>query len=101
MKIDPNRQNQFQPSAFSLQPLSSAFGSDWAQLESSTCALGSLAFRDPLNQARRFLPLRLDDAPIKGSLAQFLYIDWRPARSPGPISALNSSEMNVETEEKL
>lgn len=49
-----------------------AFGSDWAQLES-----GTFRFRDPLNKERRFLPLRLDDAPIKGSLAQFLYIDWR------------------------
>ena len=48
-----------------------AFGSDWAQLES-----GTFRFRDPLNRERRFLPLRLDDAPIKGSLAQFLYIDW-------------------------
>ena len=44
-----------------------AFGSDWAQLES-----GTFRFRDPLNKERRFLPLRLDDAPIKGSLAQFL-----------------------------
>jgi hypothetical protein len=42
-----------------------AFGSDWAQLES-----GTFRFRDPLNKERRFLPLRLDDAPIKGSLAQ-------------------------------
>jgi len=33
----------------------------------------------PLNRERRFLPLRLDDAPIKGSLAQFLYINWGPA----------------------
>lgn len=48
-----------------------AFGSDWAGLESHT-----FRFRDPLNKARRFIPLRLDDAPIKGSLAQFLYIDW-------------------------
>ena len=46
-----------------------AFGSDWAQLES-----GTFRFRDPLNKERRFLPLRLDDAPIKGSLTQFLYI---------------------------
>ena len=46
-----------------------AFGSDWAQLES-----GTFRFRDPLNKERRFLPLRLDDAPTKGSLAQFLYI---------------------------
>src|SRR5512145_1239348 len=51
-----------------------AFGSDWAQLEA-----GTFRFRDPLNQERRFIPLRLDDAPIKGSLAQFLYINWRPA----------------------
>lgn len=35
-----------------------AFGSDWAQLES-----GTFRFRDPLNKERRFLPLRLDDAP--------------------------------------
>lgn len=49
-----------------------AFGSDWAQLDS-----GTFRFRDPLNKERRFLPLRLDDAPIKGSLAQFLYIDWQ------------------------
>jgi len=50
-----------------------AFGSDWAQLEA-----GTFRFRDPLNKERRFLPLRLDDAPIKGSLTQFLYIDWLP-----------------------
>jgi small GTP-binding protein len=48
-----------------------AFGSDWAQLES-----GTFRFRDPLNSERRFVPLRLDDAPIRGALAQFLYIDW-------------------------
>jgi small GTP-binding protein len=51
-----------------------AFGSDWTQLES-----GTFRFRDPLNQERRFIPLRLDDAPLKGSLAQFLYINWQPA----------------------
>ncbi len=50
-----------------------AFGSDWAQLES-----GTFRFRDPLNKERRFIPLRLDEAPIKGSLAQFLYIKWLP-----------------------
>lgn len=42
-----------------------AFGSDWAQLES-----GTFRFRDPLNKERRFLPLRLDDAPIKGSTSR-------------------------------
>src|ERR1035437_2088730 len=51
-----------------------AFGSDWAQLET-----GTFRFRDPLNKERRFIPLRLDDASIKGSLAQFLYINWCPA----------------------
>ncbi len=50
-----------------------AFGSDWASLEA-----GTFRFRDPLNKHRRFIPLRLDDAPIKGSLAQFLYINWLP-----------------------
>jgi len=50
-----------------------AFGSDWAQLEA-----GTFRFRDPLNKERRFIPLRLDEAPIKDSLAQFLYIDWLP-----------------------
>src|SRR5258708_24104188 len=48
-----------------------AFGADWVHLES-----GMFRFRDPLNKERRFIPLRLDEAPIKGSLAQFLYINW-------------------------
>ena len=46
-----------------------AFASDWAQLEAST-----FRFRDPLNKDRRFIPLRLDDAPIKGSLAPSLHV---------------------------
>jgi TIR domain len=50
-----------------------AFGSDWAMLESQT-----FRFRDPLNKERRFIPLRLDEAQLKGSLAQFLYINWLP-----------------------
>jgi small GTP-binding protein len=50
-----------------------AFGSDWAQLEA-----GTFRFRDPLNKERRFIPVRLDEAPLKGSLAQFLYINWLP-----------------------
>jgi small GTP-binding protein len=52
-----------------------AFSSDWAQLEAST-----FRFRDPLNKERRFIPLRLDDAEIKGSLAQFLYVNWHPKK---------------------
>ena len=35
-------------------------------------------FRDPLNKELRFIPLRLDETPIKGSLAQFVYINWLP-----------------------
>jgi hypothetical protein len=48
-----------------------AFGSDWSQLEA-----GTFRFRDALNKERRFIPLRLDDAPIEGSLGQFLYTNW-------------------------
>ena len=51
-----------------------AFGSDWEQLEA-----GTFRFRDPLNKDCRFIPLRLDDAPIKDSLVQLLHIYWRPA----------------------
>jgi hypothetical protein len=44
-----------------LQPFLRAFGSDWAQLEAGTCGRRNLRFRDPLNQERRFIPLRLAD----------------------------------------
>jgi hypothetical protein len=49
-----------------------AFGSDWVGLEGHTAI-----FRDPLNRKRRFVPLRLDDAPIKAMLKGFAYLDWR------------------------
>jgi TIR domain-containing protein len=52
---------------------SHAFGGDWPQLEAST-----FRFRDPLNRRRRFIPLRLDETPVKGSLAQFSYLSWLP-----------------------
>jgi len=51
-----------------------AFGSDWAQLE-----CGAFRLRDPLKKDRRVIPLRLDDAPTKSSLVQFLSINWCPA----------------------
>lgn len=54
--------------AFVLCMSANAFGSDWVRLES-----GTFRCRDPLNKDRRFIPLRLDDAHIKGSLAQFLF----------------------------
>ena len=50
-----------------------AFGSDWVTLESH-----SAIFRDPLNRDRRFVPLRLDDAPIKAMFRGYAYLDWRP-----------------------
>ena len=49
-----------------------AFGSDWVSLEGHTAI-----FRDPQNLERRFLPLRLDDAPIKTMLRGYAYIDWQ------------------------
>jgi hypothetical protein len=36
-------------------------------------------FRDPLNQERRFIPLRLGDALIKTVLPRFPYLNWRNA----------------------
>ncbi|MFM7238410.1 MAG: hypothetical protein ACKOZN_02245, partial [Cyanobium sp.] len=49
------------------------FGSDWVGLERHTAL-----FRDPLNRDRRFVPVRLDDAPIKAMLRGIAYLDWRP-----------------------
>jgi len=76
-----------------------AFGSDWAQLESHT-----FRFKDPLNHNRRFIPLRLDDTPTKGSLAQFSYIDWRPtSREEYPKlldACLNICETNKESRQE-
>lgn len=60
-----------------------AAGSDWAQLESQT-----FRFRDPLNKERRFIPLLLDDTPMRGGLAPFAYVDWRPTAQKEGYSAL-------------
>ncbi len=49
----------------------SALTSEWSRLEA-----GTFRFRDPLNKERHFIPLRLDETDIKGSLAQFRCIDW-------------------------
>jgi hypothetical protein len=65
-----------------------AFSSDWAQLESQT-----FTFRDPLNKERCFVPLRLDDAPIEGSLAQFRYIDWLPQNEQKYRDLLNACRL--------
>ncbi|HKP87378.1 MAG TPA: TIR domain-containing protein [Blastocatellia bacterium] len=50
----------------------SAFASEWVTLERHTAL-----FRDPTNQQRRFIPLRLDESEIKDTLKQFAYVDWR------------------------
>src|SRR3569832_2352730 len=49
-----------------------AVGSEWTRLEA-----GTFRFRDPLSPERRFIPLRLDDAPVPESLAQFLFLKKR------------------------
>jgi hypothetical protein len=55
-----------------------AFESDWVQVLNQT-----LRCDDPLNRARRLIPLRLDDAALPGTLAQFLYLDWRTPNEEG------------------
>ena len=89
--------NDSQPSTFNSQPAvrlehsrvlvlcvsANAFSSDWAQIRLTLPQLSTLNHQpacDPLNKERRFIPLRLDDVPIKGSLAQFLYINWLPQK---------------------
>ena len=51
---------------------SNSIGSEWVRLERS-----AVLFRDPTNESRRFIPIRLDDAPLPDSLRQFAYVDWR------------------------
>jgi uncharacterized NAD(P)/FAD-binding protein YdhS len=60
-----------------------AFGSDWTNLEVNTAR-----FRDPLNKKQRFVPVRLDDSPIRGSLTQYHYISWRPGDRHAGIAKL-------------
>src|ERR1035438_4830221 len=40
--------------------------SAWVQVER-----GAAIFRDPSNEARRFIPVRLDDAPVRELLRQY------------------------------
>lgn len=49
-----------------------ASASEWVTFEHH-----SWLFRDPTNQQRRFIPLRLDDAEIRDALKQFAYADWQ------------------------
>ncbi len=45
--------------------------SDWAEYES-----GSFLFRDPKNTERRFIPVRLDQSPVREALQHFAWVDW-------------------------
>ncbi|SEH41863.1 TIR domain-containing protein [Magnetospirillum fulvum] len=63
-----------------------ATDSDWSQMEAQT-----FRFRDPLNRDRRFIPLRLDDTPLRGSLAMIAYIDWRHPVQERAYSALREA----------
>lgn len=49
-----------------------ASASEWVTFEHH-----AVLFRDPTNQQRRFIPVRLDDAEVKDTLRQFAYVDWR------------------------
>lgn len=51
---------------------SSAFGSEWIELERST-----FIFRDPVNKDRRFIPLLLENCSIRSSMRRYAYIDGR------------------------
>jgi len=50
-----------------------AFGADWNRLLSLIALFSAF-----LNHDRRFVPLRLDDAPIQPRLGGSAWIDWRP-----------------------
>ncbi len=49
-----------------------AFASDWVRLER-----GTTLFRDPLNRARRFVPLLLEDCTVPDTLRRYRCIDYR------------------------
>ncbi|MEK7676294.1 MAG: hypothetical protein AAB676_10730 [Verrucomicrobiota bacterium] len=75
-------------SSFNIPPSLCAFGSDWAQLlpHPQPSTLNPQPACAPLNKERRFMSelqpsafilQPFHDAPIKGSLTQFHYINWR------------------------
>lgn len=49
-----------------------SLGSEWVRMERS-----AVMFRDPTNEGRRFIPIKLDDAELPETLRQFAYVDWR------------------------
>ncbi|MSU63969.1 MAG: hypothetical protein EXS31_16515 [Pedosphaera sp.] len=75
-------------SSFFIHPFLRAFGSDWAQPESGTFRFHSSAMQASSSalQPSAFILLPFPDAPIQGSLAQFLYIDWRSEDKAEPYA---------------
>lgn len=62
---------------------SNALASEWPRLESE-----ALRFRDPLNQAKRFVPVRLDDAEPPESLRDSLFVDLRQGTDSAAVNQL-------------
>jgi len=67
--------------------------SDWAEYET-----GSFLFRDPKNTERRFIPVRLDSFPVRESLRQFAYLDWRNQEDEAYQRLLNACRTSKPTE---
>jgi hypothetical protein len=55
-----------------VRPLAERLRKDRLRNNSQPSTLNPQPACAPLNQERRFIPLRLDDAPFKGCLAQYL-----------------------------
>jgi hypothetical protein len=62
-----------------------AFASEWIKLERSASL-----FRDPANQQRRFIPLRLEDCQVPDALRRLKYVDWLSENEDIPASLLEA-----------
>jgi small GTP-binding protein len=60
-----------------------SLGDEWGRFEERT-----LRFRDPGNQDRRFIPLRLDNVSLPATLHQVECIDWRTEDSEAIVAKL-------------
>src|SRR5262249_16546843 len=72
-----------------------SMGADWPALES-----GVFRFRDPLNSERRFIPLRLDDSPLKPALRLFSHVQWREDEYYKLLESCRPTEVLTPEEEK-
>ena len=78
-----------------LMMLSENFNdSDWAEYE-----YDAFLFRDPRNKKRRFVPVRLDQSPIRESLQQFAYVDWSKQDNSAYDQLLEACRADNETDE--